>query len=138
MSEKTASTGASGDERIEIAFEEAMRASEPERAGVLDRVCGGDVQMRAEVESLLRHARETRDFLESPLLPGVAALPMPLPEMIGPFRIIGVLGEGGWGVCMRRSRSGRGGGWRSRWFDRMCSRRGRCAGLIGRSRHWGT
>ena len=97
MSERTASTGGTRDERIERAFDEAMRVSEPERAGVLDRVCVGDAEIRAEVESLLAHARETRDFLESPLLPGVAALPMPLPEMIGSFKIIGVLGEGGMG-----------------------------------------
>ncbi len=97
MSDATASTGGTRDERIERAFDEAMHATESERAGVLDRVCAGDADVRAEVESLLAHARETRDFLESPLLPGVAALPMPRPETIGSFKIIGVLGEGGMG-----------------------------------------
>ncbi len=97
MSEKTASTGPSRDERIEAAFDAAMQAAGGERAGVLDRMCGGDAGMRAEVESLLAHARETRDFLESPLLPGVAAMPMPLPEAIGPFKVLSVLGEGGMG-----------------------------------------
>lgn len=97
MSEKTASTGPSRDERIEAAFDAAIQAGWAERGSVLDRMCGGDVEMRAEVESLLAHARETRDFLESPLLPGVAAMPMPLPDTIGPFKILSVLGEGGMG-----------------------------------------
>ncbi len=89
--------GASRDEQVEAIFEEAMRAGMSDRAIVLDRLCAGDAGLRAEVNSLLSHAQETRDFLESPLLPGAGAMEMPLPEAIGPFKILGILGEGGMG-----------------------------------------
>lgn len=84
------------DERIEAIFDEAMSAPSRERAAVLERLCAGDAGLRAEVESLLSHAQETRDFLESPLFPG-AGLDNPMPESIGAFKVLRLLGEGGMG-----------------------------------------
>jgi serine/threonine protein kinase/tetratricopeptide (TPR) repeat protein len=54
-------------ERDETIFGEAVRfASARERAAYLDRACGGDPELRAQVESLLAAHAEAGAFLEPP------------------------------------------------------------------------
>lgn len=75
-----------------------LRANEldpAQRAAFLREQCPDRSDLREHVESLLRHAaqidRDAPDWLEQPL-------PVPHPDRVGQFEILGVLGEGGMGV----------------------------------------
>jgi serine/threonine-protein kinase len=69
-------------------------AEQPER---LDRLCGDDMKLRREVESLLAADAAADDFLESPRTPGGVALPpaSAVGRRIGPYQVERKLGEGG-------------------------------------------
>ncbi len=98
-------------DRVEVAlelFREACELAADERASFLERTCGGDAELRAEVESMLAWddaedeedcetdaAHPVRQVLEDLARP---TQPAPAPEQIGPFRILSVLGEGGMGT----------------------------------------
>jgi eukaryotic-like serine/threonine-protein kinase len=75
----------------------------PERDGFLARACAGDASLRAEVEALLAADAATTSVLErSPagfadVLADVARVP-PTTLRVGPYRIVGELGQGGMGV----------------------------------------
>ncbi|GJM44132.1 MAG: hypothetical protein DHS20C21_09740 [Gemmatimonadota bacterium] len=74
----------------------------------LDNACSDDPDLRREVESLLPHDTTAPAILDEGALEerieGALAhapegmVPPPLPDSIGPYRILGVLGEGGMGV----------------------------------------
>jgi WD40 repeat protein len=70
------------------------------RAEYLNRACGEDTALRAEVESLLRSFDETQGFLPSPDLdPAVtldSAAPVEVPgTVVGRFKLLERIGEGG-------------------------------------------
>ncbi len=68
-------------------FHRALDEPEARRAAWLDRECGTNAQLRAEVESLLAaHADADR------------VLGHPMPVTIGPYRILRAIGAGGMGV----------------------------------------
>ena len=75
--------------------------SPSERGEFLDRACGGDAGLRAEVEALLEAGDRAGDFLESPA-PAVTVDQQPLAErpgaVIGPYKLLEQIGEGGFGV----------------------------------------
>src|SRR5262245_46277980 len=70
----------------------------------LDQACEGDASLRAELEAMLRQdARLGGTGLLAERVAGAAAdvstaSRAPMPERIGPYRILGRLGEGGMGV----------------------------------------
>jgi tetratricopeptide (TPR) repeat protein len=84
-------------------FLEALKNPSPdERAAFLDRVCGGDDELRRSVELLLRAHDKVGGFLaDSPAPVGVTADP-PITEcpgtVIGPYKLIEPIGEGGMGT----------------------------------------
>src|SRR5262245_14343919 len=85
----------------ESVFEEALGRQDPhERAAYLDRACAGNPGLRKNVESLLS-AYDEGQFLESPAAP-VATTDEPLGEgpgtVIGPYKLLEQIGEGGFGV----------------------------------------
>jgi hypothetical protein len=68
-------------QRVQEVFTEALKRSSAERAAYLAEACGADTELRAEVESLLKHDRQAgSDFLRSPGRPprmatGTCAVP---------------------------------------------------------------
>ena len=107
-------------------FAEALEFAPAERAEFLDKVCSGDEALRAELESLLAEERAAGDFLSSPAIssrdtvtlvgaPGTPDRTLPATighylngdfigkgvvavNLIGPYRLLRVLGEGGMGI----------------------------------------
>lgn len=90
--------------RVEALFAAALERSERERQDFVERESGADIELRAEVLSLLRHDASAGNFLATPAsgeLAGVGdgerAPPAP-PASIGGYDVESVLGEGGMGV----------------------------------------
>jgi eukaryotic-like serine/threonine-protein kinase len=87
--------------RIERLYHEALEREQSERASFLAEACEGDEELRREVESLLRFDLQAKNFIESPALEVVARAQAGAQEetligrMIGHYRILSLLGEGG-------------------------------------------
>jgi serine/threonine protein kinase/Tfp pilus assembly protein PilF len=68
----------------------------------VEQACAGDVRLRAEVERLLRAQSEMGSFHEMPrsarLVPGQAAFNEGPGTVIGPYKLLEQIGEGGFGV----------------------------------------
>ena len=74
-----------------------------ERAAYLDEACGRDTDLRRRVEQLLAAEPNVSTFLDSPALTvpdELGALPTGqiVPAVIGPYKLLQLLGEGGMGV----------------------------------------
>ncbi len=81
-------------------FAEALRLTNAaERTAYLDQACAGDLALRQEVESLLSAHAQAGDFLGH-------TIPLPAPDfliertgtMIGRYKVLQKIGEGGFGV----------------------------------------
>jgi serine/threonine protein kinase/tetratricopeptide (TPR) repeat protein len=77
----------------------ALDAAPGERSELLERLCGSDTQLRAEVDALLDLEGRASDILNTAASPGAALLrETPAPEQIGPYRVLREIGRGGMGV----------------------------------------
>ncbi len=94
------------DDRLDSIFSEAVGIASPEeRAAYIARACGPDAELRAGVERLIAAHHRAGSFLERPLPrpEGLTSALSPRPEgvgpgaMIGPYRLLQALGEGGMG-----------------------------------------
>ena len=90
-------------DRVKVLFLEAVVLdAAADRAALLDRACGGNAGLRADVEGLLAHHAGLGSFLASgpPDLPDTASLsPVEGPgTVIGPYKLLDRIGEGGFGV----------------------------------------
>ena len=76
-------------------------AAAEERRAYLEAQCGADLDLRREVEELLRHQEQVGVFLESHA-PGIDSSQEPIREaagtVIGPYKLLQEIGEGGMGV----------------------------------------
>ena len=83
-------------------FEEIVELPAGERVAALDRLCADDDALRREVEELLGLDAESVGFLEPPSdserLWAVAQSVVGAPDVIGAYRILRQVGEGGFGV----------------------------------------
>lgn len=84
-------------------FADARDLADPAaRAALLDRACGTDAALRAQVEALLRDADAARDFFGETEFGSDCAPEVPSAEapgsVIGRYRLLEQIGEGGMGV----------------------------------------
>jgi serine/threonine protein kinase len=85
-------------------FAAALEIDAPaERSAFLDRACGGDDALRARIEALLRAHERAGSFLATPPLAGPATPDAPRPPegprtVIGPYKLLQAIGEGGMGT----------------------------------------
>jgi serine/threonine protein kinase len=88
--------------RIEELFYQADELPAGERAAFLDEACGGDGELRREVESLLATAAADPGRIEDSVSAAagqiLAADPTYTLQRVGPYEVIRTLGEGGMGV----------------------------------------
>jgi len=92
--------------RVEDLFHEAARLPAEAQAPFLREACGGDGEIRAEVESLLAYGGAAEGFIEERALEVAARLvgegglaePSLVGRRIGSFEVLGTLGQGGMGV----------------------------------------
>jgi non-specific serine/threonine protein kinase/serine/threonine-protein kinase len=82
--------------RIAELFRRACELDPEDRAAFLDDACKGDVELRAEVDSLLARDQELGEL--SPTEPERPGAHDVVPERIAHYRIIRELGHGGMGV----------------------------------------
>lgn len=102
----TPATGAEHWNRIEKLFYQALELDRSERAAFLEQTCGEDAEVRKEVESLLESSEQTLGFLKKPVEQAAQQLAAKdLEQQVGPYRLIGLLGEGGMGKVYLASRA---------------------------------
>lgn len=98
-------------------FERTIDLPLNEREKFLDSECGGDAQMRAEVEAMLKADAEAEDFIESPIVENTAISlikefdttevpnsPSFINQKIGVYRLKKEIGRGGMGAVFLAER----------------------------------
>jgi eukaryotic-like serine/threonine-protein kinase len=87
--------GLAHHEREQAIFDACLALTPPERGAYLQRTCVGDPELQERIERLLAaHERAEKGTLHP-----LGELPLEhMPDLIGPYRLTGVLGEGGMGV----------------------------------------
>src|SRR5262245_35171566 len=86
----------------ESLFAEALAKRGDERAAFLDAYCQGDIELRRRVEALLEAADHPDPFLQAPASLAKPTSDAPAPRgpgtMIGPYKLLEQIGEGGMGT----------------------------------------
>jgi WD40 repeat protein/serine/threonine protein kinase len=87
-------------ERIKELFSQLLaQKSPPERENYLAEVCGGDAELRQQIESLLRAHEQAGEFLSQTVrLPLPKFTLEPTGTMIGRYKLLQKIGEGGCGI----------------------------------------
>jgi formylglycine-generating enzyme required for sulfatase activity/predicted Ser/Thr protein kinase len=91
--------------RLRVLFEAALEVAPDERAAFVSERCGSDLRLRAELEELLRCHLAASGFLGAPpvrldssvVVSGCARDALRPGELVGPYCVVRLLGEGGMG-----------------------------------------
>ena len=95
-------------ERIEEIFLQAADVPPSERAALLDRMCGGDTEIRMEVESLLRADTTGESAVCAAIESEVASMldeSPPVDTRLGSYRLLKEIGRGGMGTVYLAERA---------------------------------
>ena len=97
-------------QRIEEVCGEALERPTGDREAFIEGACGDDVALKDIVLSLIHYDEDDPEFLEVPLVVSDDTQPEegPLPERVGPFSVVRLLGRGGMGQVYLCERSGEG------------------------------
>jgi eukaryotic-like serine/threonine-protein kinase len=99
---KNADTASADLRKEEAIFEAAAAiADRTARATFLNHACGTDSSLRASVEELLAFHDTAGNFLEAPAPGSTEMLDPPIGAMIGQYKLLERIGEGGFGVVYR-------------------------------------
>ena len=99
--------------QLRAVFCEALeRKTEREQAEYLDQVCEGNPELRVRVNALLKAHNDVSGFLQEPQgKPTVASDESPTGKspgsMIGPYKLLQKIGEGGMGTVYMAEQIGR-------------------------------
>jgi eukaryotic-like serine/threonine-protein kinase len=97
--------------QIRQIFDGALERQQQDRAAFLRAVCGGDEQLRREVESLVASHEESQDFMSTPaadlnmLALDVSSASVPRVPRVGPYQLEKRIGRGGMGSVWLASRA---------------------------------
>src|SRR5262245_49529833 len=84
---------------VRAIFDEASEMQEPEQRGeFIERACKGDAALRRETEELLAAHQTAGGFLADPKHDGTARLTMGEGELVGQYKLLEKIGEGGCGI----------------------------------------
>ncbi|MEY2479529.1 MAG: eukaryotic-like serine/threonine-protein kinase [Verrucomicrobiota bacterium] len=90
-------------ERVAEIIDRALEVEIAQREALLVDLCGEDVDLRREVESLLQFQDKASNFIEAPAVERLAEIfaggeaALQAGEMLGEYKIISLIGEGGMG-----------------------------------------
>lgn len=90
-------------QQVDRLLEQALEREPGKRAQFLDKTCAGNVELRQEVEALLKAHEQARSFIETPALnvtaKGLAVHRMEslVGQQLGNYKILSLLGAGGMG-----------------------------------------
>jgi serine/threonine protein kinase len=90
-------------ENLKEIFHAALSLHPGERPSYLQQACNGDAELRKAVESLLKSHEETNHFVDTPAYQAAAEMlvddaDFKANQIVGHYRIISLLGEGGMGT----------------------------------------
>src|ERR1700728_600775 len=92
--------------RLENLFYQTLDLEPAARVAFLNQVCGDNASLRKEVDSLLKASAKTLSFLQEPVEQAVRLLTSEsLGQRVGPYQLIGLLGEGGMGKVYLATRA---------------------------------
>jgi len=99
--------------QVKSLFQLVLEQPLPQRPAFLERACGADRQLYAQVRELLQSDSTSENFLEKPavtplskvLADAAAEMQEPMPKQIGPYAIQKLLGSGGMGAVYLASRA---------------------------------
>ncbi|MEZ6234926.1 MAG: serine/threonine-protein kinase [Phycisphaerales bacterium] len=96
-------------QRVKSLFAAACEMPAAERSAFLTQQCAGDDELRREVEALLGFDSDPAENLKTPVLgaslatvlgarPRKTVVPTEIPERVGPYKVLRLLGVGGMGI----------------------------------------